>query len=539
MVNIVVELSKYLMIIMIAVYTFECFAVFNFQDERTKRSIMRRQNILMFMIHFVAFLVMYLQTEEKKMIGFYGMQVGLFLAIILLYTLIYPRISRLVVNNMCMLLAIGFIMITRLSYSLAVKQFVIASGAVGLSLVVPVIIRKVKVLSEWRKFYAIAGVVMLGVVLVLGQVSGGALLGIKVAGFNIQPSELVKIIFVFFVSASLKIDTSFKNVVITTVIAALHVLILVISKDLGAALIIFAVYLVMLYVATRQPLYVLAGVSAGAAASVVAYYLFNHVRVRVIVWKDPFAVYDRGGMQVAQSLMAIGTGSWFGMGLCQGAANKIPVAESDFIFSAIAEEMGLIFALCLILICVSVYIMFLNIAMQLRDSFYKLVALGLGTCYIFQVFLTIGGVTKFIPSTGVTLPLVSYGGSSVLSTVIMFAIIQGLYVLREDEEEDIERKKAQQLRNERIGQRASESAGRKQASKGGRTVHREEAKGRRPAAGSEEDRHEESRRRQENGGRRRADSGSAGRRPEKGAQEGKGRRAQEGERRAAGAKKRS
>ena len=111
--------------------------------------------------------------------------------------------------------------------------------------------------------------------------------------------------------------------------------------------------------------------------------------------------------------------------------------------------MGLIFALCLILVCVSVYMMFLNIAMQLRDSFYKLVALGLGTCYIFQTFLTIGGVTKFIPSTGVTLPLVSYGGTSVLSTIIMFAIIQGLYVLREDEEEDIERKNIQRRRTSR------------------------------------------------------------------------------------------
>ena len=85
--------------------------------------------------------------------------------------------------------------------------------------------------------------------------------------------------------------------------------------------------------------------------------------------------------------------------------------------------------------------MFLNIAMQLHNIFYKLVALGLGTCYIFQAFLTIGGVSKFIPSTGVTIPLVSYGGSSLLSTIIMFAIIQGLYILREDEEEDIERKK--------------------------------------------------------------------------------------------------
>ena len=96
--------------------------------------------------------------------------------------------------------------------------------------------------------------------------------------------------------------------------------------------------------------------------------------------------------------------------------------------------------------------MFLNIAMQLHNMFYKMVALGLGTCYIFQVFLTIGGVTKFIPSTGVTLPLVSYGGSSLLSTLIMFAIIQGLYILREDEEEDIERKKKERLRAKRSGQ---------------------------------------------------------------------------------------
>lgn len=449
------------MIIMIAMYTFECFAVFNFSDEHTKRGIMRRQNVLMFMIHFIAFLVMYLQTEEKKMIGFYAMQVILFLAIILLYTKIYPRVSRLVVNNMCMLMSIGFIMITRLSYNKAVKQLVFVAGSVALSLAVPVIIRKVKVLSEWRKFYAAAGVVLLGIVLVLGQVSGGAMLGFSIAGINIQPSELVKLIFVFFVAASLKKDTSFRNVVITTVIAAGHVLILVISKDLGAALIIFAVYLVMLYVATRQPLYVAAGLGAGSVASVGAYYLFSHVRVRVVVWKDPFAVYDSGGYQMAQSLMAIGTGSWFGMGLFQGAADKIPVGDTDFIFSSIAEELGLIFALCLILICVSVYVMFLNIAMQLHDRFYKLVALGLGTCYIFQSFLNIGGVINFIPSTGVTLPLVSYGGSSLLSTVLMFAIIQGLYILREDEEEDIERKKEQQLRSRRSGSRTSEPAGRK------------------------------------------------------------------------------
>ena len=162
-------------------------------------------------------------------------------------------------------------------------------------------------------------------------------------------------------------------------------------------------------------------------------------------------------------MFAIGTGSWFGTGLFQGKADAIPVAETDFIFSAICEEMGLIFALCIILIFLSCYVMFLNIAMQLHNRFYKLVALGLGTCFIFQSFLTIGGVTKFIPSTGVTLPLISYGGSSVLSTLIMFAIIQGLYILREDEEEDIERRKEQQLRAQKNQTRRQETTGRRKS----------------------------------------------------------------------------
>ena len=175
-------------------------------------------------------------------------------------------------------------------------------------------------------------------------------------------------------------------------------------------------------------------------ASFIAYKLFNHVRIRVLVWMDPFKYYDRGGYQIAQSLFAIGTGGLFGMGLTKGMPENIPVADEDFVFSAITEEFGVIFAVCLILVCVSSYIMFLNIAMQLQNRFYKLVALGLGSLYIFQVFLNIGGVINFIPSTGVTLPFVSYGGSSLVSTMLMFAIIQGLYIFRNDEERIITHK---------------------------------------------------------------------------------------------------
>lgn len=449
MVNIIVELSKYIIIILMAVYTFSCFSIFAQSYESDERHVLIRQDVLMFLIHFTAYMVMYLQTETKSLIFFYAAQVVFMLGMIVLYNVIYPNVSRLIVNNMCMLLCIGFIMIARLSYSSAVRQFIFSVLGGIFGLVVPVLIRKMKFLADWTYIYAGAGFVALAVVAVFAATSGGAKLGFTIAGFGIQPSEFVKIIFVFFVAASLKKSTDFKNVAITTVIAAAHVLILVASTDLGAALIFFVVYLVMLYVATRQPLYALAGVAAGSGAAVVGYHLFSHIKVRVSAWQDPFASYSTGGYQVAQSLFALAAGGWFGTGLYQGSPELIPVAETDFIFSAIAEEMGLIFALCLILICVSCYVMFLNIAMEIRNQFYKLVALGLGTCYIFQVFLTIGGVTKFIPSTGVTLPLVSYGGSSLLSAMIMFGIIQGLYILREDEEEAIiEKRRERESKNE-------------------------------------------------------------------------------------------
>ena len=284
---------------------------------------------------------------------------------------------------------------------------------------------------------------MLGMVAILGKTSYGAKISFTIAGITIQPSEFIKILFVFFAASRLSESTALPNVAVTSAVAALHVLILVLSKDLGGALIFFVVYLVMLYVATKKARYLAGGLLAGSLASVVAYRLFSHVRVRVLAWQAPLSVIDKEGYQICQSLFAIGTGGFFGLGLYQGMPNRIPIVEQDFVFAAIAEEMGILFALCLILVCASCFLMFLNIAMQMKNMFYKLVALGLGTVYGFQVFLTIGGVTKFIPSTGVTLPLVSYGGSSVLSTLILFGIIQGLYNLREDEGAGNDRKAKQ------------------------------------------------------------------------------------------------
>ena len=327
----------------------------------------------------------------------------------------------------------------RLNLSYARRQILIVAGALAVCLIIPLIIDKMKILSRFGWLYAVGGIGILCLVFVCGVTHYGATNWAKIAGIEFQPSEVAKIVFVFCIAALLSEAADFKRVVIATGIAAVHVLLLVYEMDLGAALIFFVTYICVLYAATANPLYPLAGIGAGAAASVVAYRHFAHVRVRVTAWRDPWSVIDNEGYQVANSLLAIGTGGWFGMGLGKGMPNSIPVVRSDFIFSAISEELGAVFAVCLLLISLSNFLMFINIAMRLRRPFYKLTALGLSVNYIFQVFLSVGGATKFIPSTGVTFPLVSYGGSSIISTVIIFTVIQGLYVLHQNEEEQRKR----------------------------------------------------------------------------------------------------
>ncbi|MDO4678378.1 MAG: FtsW/RodA/SpoVE family cell cycle protein [Blautia sp.] len=435
MINVIVELSKYVILTLMVVYTFHCFYMVKKQDEEEKNEALRQQLMLIFFMDFTAFLVIYLKTNNFDVIVFYIEMMAFFAVIQILYRLLYKKASLLLLNNMCMLLSIGFIMLARLDLSTATRQLLIAAGGSGIALIIPVMIRKMKFLRKLTWVYAGIGIVLLAAVLVLAQTSYGA----KLSLMGIQPSEVIKITFVFFMAAILSGMVTFRKVVQATAIAALHVGILVLSRDLGSAVIFFAAYLVMIYVATKKAAYLGLGLAGGSVASVVAYYLFGHVRQRVSAWKDPMAVYQNEGYQIVQSLFAIGTGGWFGMGLCQGSPEKIPVVKNDFIFSAICEEMGGIFAICLILVCMSFFLMIVNIAIQIKNPFYKLIALGLGTEYAFQVFLTIGGATKFIPLTGVTLPLVSYGGSSVMSTILMLAIIQGLYILREDEDEEIER----------------------------------------------------------------------------------------------------
>lgn len=441
MLNLLVQLSKYINILLIAFYTFYAFYVLGINDKKKQNRIYGKMVGIIYAFHFISYLILYINSMNIKILFLYvGQLIGISLVFIL-YQWVYNNISKLVLHNMIFLLTVGMVMLTRLAFQKAVKQSIIVGFTLMMSLIIPLLIDKLKHLSKYGWLYGGVGIVVLLSVLFLGKEQYGATNWINIFGFSIQPSEFVKIIFVFCIASLLSKRKDFRYVAVVTTLAAIHVLILVAGKDLGGALIFFITYLVMLYIATCNPLYFMAGLSGGIVASVVAYQLFYHVKVRVMAWSNPWAYIDKEGFQISQSLFAIGTGGWFGMGLSKGLPTSIPVVDSDFIFSAISEEMGAIFALCLILICISCFIMFITIAMKLDNEFYKLIAIGLSILYIFQVFLSIGGVTKFIPSTGVTLPLISYGGSSILSSLLMFSVIQGLHVYSQDGNDNIEKRK--------------------------------------------------------------------------------------------------
>lgn len=428
-------ITKYLITLMCIVYTFSSVTVLTAKTERREQVLIRRQQFCMFAFQFASYLILFLQTENIKIAIFYLAQLVFFKIAIWLYRYVYPNCSMALMNHMFFLLTVGFVMLSRLSFDKAERQFIIVVIAFLVSLIVPVLMETFLWIQKLGYLYGLLGLVFLSLVFVIGTEKYGSVNWISIGGFALQPSEFVKILFVFFMASMMAKAKTFKEIAITTALAAAHVLILVLEKDLGAALLYFVIYIVVTYVATGRMIYFAGGLLAGGVAGTAAYFLFAHVRNRVFAWQNPWQIIENAGYQITQSLFAIGTGGWIGSGLTEGRPLDIPVVESDFIFSAIAEELGLMFAILLIIVCLFVFIVFLNIAMAAREPFYKLVGIGLATCYIFQIFLNVGGVTKFIPSTGVTLPFISYGGSSIVSSFLIMGVMQGLYIMGNRTEE--------------------------------------------------------------------------------------------------------
>ncbi len=443
-----VEISKYGIMTVMLIYTAGSF-LFYLPGSEKKRSVYIFQSIFLFLTQLMLFFNLAVVSRDMQYVFFYVFVQIFLLASLVMIPMIYEGINRMLLNNMCMLIGTGLFIISRLSLKKAIKQYIIVMVSLALAFLIPYLFSRIRFLRKLTWVYGLAGTVLLSIVLFLGEVTHGSKISFTVfENITFQPSEFVKIIFVFFLAGALWEKRTFGRVALTAAAAGLHVVILVLSKDLGSALIFFVGYVFIVFVSTGNFLYLLAGAAGGGAAAYAGYLLFDHVKARVEVWQNPWAYIDGKGWAVTQSLFAMGSGSWFGMGIMNGNPDSIPYVDQDFVFSAICEELGVIFGLCLILIMLSCFLNTCKIAMAVGDRFYQLIVYGIGIMYIFQIFLTVGGGMNLIPLTGVTLPFISYGGSSCMTTMILFFIVQGIYIRMQQEERRIPAGKEEQRQKE-------------------------------------------------------------------------------------------
>jgi cell division protein FtsW (lipid II flippase) len=384
--------------------------------------------------------------EVNRISIIYGLVfVGIFVLLHLLERVFLPQADPFLLPITALLAAIGLTEIFRIKPSLALTQGQWLLVGAGLFVLTVLIVRDHMKLDRYRYLIGAVGLALLVLTIVLGTTINGAKLWIHAFGFSIQPSEFAKIAIVIFLAGYLddkKVMLSvpqrhvlgvpvpaFKYFGPLLVMWVLSLAMLVFMKDFGMALLFMSIFVGLMYMATARVVYVVAGVGLFAAAGAIALTIVPHVQDRFTVWLDPWPYASTTGYQLLQSLFTIADGGVVGAGFGRGYllyANRQPVVpdlQTDFIFTAIANEMGLLGAAGIVLL----YLLFVwrgfRIAVYAPDGFSKLLAAGLALAFALQTFIIIGGVTRLIPLTGITLPFVSYGGSSITANLMLVALL--------------------------------------------------------------------------------------------------------------------
>lgn len=373
-----------------------------------------------------------------------GVPIGIFAAFVVAHLAVRklaPGADPAILPITFALSGIGIAFVTRLRPELAVGQLMWLFVGVACLVLVLLFVRNLDRLARYKYTLMLVGFILLLSPLIpfIGQEIYGSRIWLSIGPFSFQPGELAKIAIVLFLAGYLAANREMLSVFtwrvgpfnlpdIRTLLPLLIMWIISIGivafeKDLGSALVFFFVFLVMLYVASGKKTYVIAGVLMMAIGAVGLYFVFDHIQVRVATWLDPFADAQNTGYQLVQTIYSLADGGLFGMGIGRGLADQIPVVESDFIFAAIGEETGLLGAAGLLLLYLCLAIRGMATAARAKSDVSSFSAVGLTAIIILQAFIIVGGVTRLIPLTGLTLPFVSQGGSSLLASFISIALL--------------------------------------------------------------------------------------------------------------------
>ncbi len=352
-----------------------------------------------------------------------------------------PDADPVLLPMAALLNGIGYVVIAGLDEQLARQQAVWTAVGIGAFIATLVVVKRPRDLERYRYTFAVVGLglLLLPLLPVIGETINGSRIWVSLGPVNFQPGEVAKVVLALFFAAYLAdqrelIATSVWKVgplrlpdpkyLGPVVIAWLvSLVVMVYQKDLGSSLLFFALFVVMLWVATDRPSFLVLGAALFAAGAYLSWRLFGHVQDRVEIWLDPWKDPTGSGYQLIQGLFAMGFGGVAGTGLGLGGQVRIPASENDFIFAVISEQLGLLGGTVVIMAFLLMVGAGLRVALLAEHAFDKLLATGLTLLLGVQAFIIIGGVTRLLPLTGVTLPFVSYGGSSLVVNYVLLALL--------------------------------------------------------------------------------------------------------------------
>ncbi|HEY4236655.1 MAG TPA: FtsW/RodA/SpoVE family cell cycle protein [Gaiellaceae bacterium] len=392
----------------------------------------------------IGFATVYIALKSQISNGSLGYAVfffGLYLVAHVVARLTVPLADPYLLPMAALLTAIGVTEIYRLGPSNAFRQGLwVVIGVAVFSATLLSLHRDYRVLERYKYVFGVTalGLIFLPRLPVIGETINGSRLWIHVGSLQIQPGELGKIALIVFLAAYLRekrevlAQGRLKDWGPLLVIWGGAMLLLFVTNDLGSALLYYGIFLAMLYVATARLSFVAAALGLFLVGSFAISRVTPHVRERVDVWLDPYKHAESSGYQILQSLYSMAHGGFGGTGLGRGIVTGrtgqqiVPDQNSDFIYSALAQELGLVGAAALLLLYMAFVVRGFQIALAATDGFSKLLAAGLSFGFAFQTFVIVGGITRVIPLTGITLPFVSYGGSSVVAN---FLLVAGLMLI--------------------------------------------------------------------------------------------------------------